>query len=136
MGTMDTLIEHLMRKPRDGLRDQLVANASAGLYHDFKSPHPTPKMLLVADLRKYGYRDLARRAERGEYDDRADAEDDSAMARMMAEDPALAAKWEKVKDQDDPEAVFAILAEGLDPEERARARAEMGVDFFTRTRRR
>lgn len=68
MGTTDKLVEDLLRKPPSSLRSELVRNAMMGRYHDFKSTLAAPKVQLVADLQRYGYDDLARRAMRGEYE--------------------------------------------------------------------
>ena len=77
----DKLIDALLRKPPSAFRAELVKNALLGRYHDFKSTLATPKVQLVADLKRYGFDDLARRAMRGEYDDEPDAEDTADVAR-------------------------------------------------------
>lgn len=89
MGSMDTLVDDLLRKPQDSFRDELVRRALAGAYHDFKSEHPTPKVALIGDLVHYGYRDLARKARSGAYDDAADGDDEARMQGFIAQHPEL-----------------------------------------------
>jgi hypothetical protein len=108
-GTMNGLVEDLLRKPPSSLRDELVRNALVGRYHDFKSSLSLPKMALVEDLTRFDFRDLARRAMRGEYDDAPDEEDTADLGRLIAEDPDLAELWEKLQQTNDP-AVAAELA--------------------------
>lgn len=135
MGSQDTLVADLLRKPPDALRDKLIANAMAGLYHDYKSTEPVPKLLLISDLERYGYRDLARRAKRGAYDDRPDAEDSADMDDWLAKNPKMAAVWEAMAKTHDPEEAFSLVAELLTPEEREAMRAELGERFFAMKRR-
>lgn len=61
------LIADLNRKPPSSFRTELLGNARAGLYHDYESPLPAPKLRLITDLERYGFKDLARNARRGEY---------------------------------------------------------------------
>lgn len=84
MGTMDKLVEDLLRKPENSLRDELIKNALAGRYHDYKTTLEGPKVALVEDCRRYGYDDIARKAMRGEYDDEPDAADAEAMKDAAA----------------------------------------------------
>ena len=84
MGSMDTLVEDLLRKPRNSLRDELVKNALAGRYHDFKTTLAAPKVQLVADCQRFGYDDIARKAMRGDYDDEPDAADAASMPDLAA----------------------------------------------------
>ncbi len=134
MGTQDELITDLMKKPKNALRDQIISDAAQGAFHDFKSDHPTPKVALVGYLEKYGYRDLARKAKRGDYDERPDEEDNAMMDAMLAKDPRLAAIWEKMSLTKDPEEAFKIISEHLTPEERAAAAEEMGGPTARRRR--
>jgi hypothetical protein len=113
MGSQDTLIADLMKKPRDAFRDQLIANAHAGLYHDFKTTLATPKVQLVSDLTRYGYRDLARKTIRGEYDDNPDAGDSAEMDAMIASDPILQRAWDEMKKTRDPIVAAKILADAM-----------------------
>lgn len=46
----------------------LAQRARDGLYDDFESSHPTPKVLLDRDLRKHARYDLCRRVRDGEFD--------------------------------------------------------------------
>lgn len=132
MGTMDTLVEDLLRKPRDSFREELVKKAMAGHYNDWKSDETTPKVVLIADLTRYGYRDLARKAMRGEYDDEPDDDDKAAFAKSLATNPRLADLWEKLSQTADPDEALRLVAEeaartgggGGIP---ASVRAEMGL---------
>jgi len=94
MGTMDKLVEDLLRKPQNSLRDEMVRNALLGRYHDFKTTLVTPKVQLYQDLIRYDYRDLATKTMRGDYDDEPDADDDAAMLKLLADNPDLARLWE------------------------------------------
>ena len=118
------LLADLQRKPRDSLRDQLIANATANLYHDYKSPLETPKIRLINDLTKYGYRDLARKAKAGVYSDPPDA---VAHEAELAADPKLAAAWAEAAKTSDPGEALRILGDhfGLSQEERVIAAAEV-----------
>jgi hypothetical protein len=122
-GTMDQLVADLLRKPMDSFREELLANARAGLYHDFKSTHLTPKLLLIGDLERYGYRDLARRAMRGAYADKPDAADDADMEASLRADPRLAKIWGRLQATRSPAEVIRIMEEEmageLTPEQRA-----------------
>lgn len=109
MGTMDTLVEDLLRKPRDPFRDELVKRALAGTYHDFKSESPFPKVQLVLELERYGYRDIARKAKAGDYDDSPDGDDSKAFGELLARRPELAVAWEEMKKTNDPAEALAIL---------------------------
>lgn len=68
-GTLTRLVRDLERKPPNALRDDILERARRAYYHDFLTDLPLPKVQLVADLERYGFRDLARKARRGEYDD-------------------------------------------------------------------
>ncbi len=140
MGSQDQLVSDLMRKPRDAFRDQLVANATAGMYHDYKSEHATPKLLLFHDLTRYGYRDLARRAKRGDYDDEPDASEAAEIDAMIAANPALASAWEEAKKTRDPQKAMelfaqAVMSDGppLTDEQKVLAMAEVFPEGHPRT---
>lgn len=82
-GTMTRLVRDLERKPQNALRDELLSKARAGYYHDFKAEFlVTPKVTLDADLRRFGYEDLARKCRHGEYDETPSDED---IERLIAE---------------------------------------------------
>jgi hypothetical protein len=66
----------------------IVAAARDGRYHDFKSRHPTPKVLLCEHLAAAGLPDLAERVKEGEFDeDKWEADEwlasDSEAARLF-----------------------------------------------------
>lgn len=61
-----------------GVPDNMVANARAGHYDDFKSDLDTPCIQLVTDLTSLGFTDLANRAKNGGFD--ATLEDSNAWA--------------------------------------------------------
>lgn len=48
--------------------DEMVARVGAGIYHDYVSPHPMPKHLLVADCEKWDLPEIAKKAREGAYD--------------------------------------------------------------------
>jgi len=48
--------------------DDMVSRVGAGIYHDYVSPHPMPKHLLVADAKTHGLEEIAQRAMQGHYD--------------------------------------------------------------------
>lgn len=47
---------------------EMVSKVGAGVYHDYVSPHPMPKHLLVADAKANGLDEIAHRAKQGHYD--------------------------------------------------------------------
>jgi len=51
-----------------GAPDDLISRVGAGLYHDYVSPHPMPKHLLVGDAKAAGLEEIAQRAMQGQYD--------------------------------------------------------------------
>lgn len=127
-GTMTGLVEDLLRKHKDPLREELLTNARRGLYHDFKSPLPTPKIRLVTDLERYGYRDLARNARRNEYADEPDAAEQAEVDAFAASDPRLGEIHRKVMAGEfTPEEGFAAVASALNlsPEDQALMAAEI-----------
>ena len=86
--TMVELVEELERLPRCVVRDAILARAREGAYHDFKSELPAPKVQCVEDLRRGGYKELAKRVIDGEFDEPADDTDIEAMrAEVRQADP-------------------------------------------------
>jgi hypothetical protein len=67
-GTSTLLVQHLREKPQTPGRDALIARVLAMEFHDFKSPHATPKILLNTELHNLGYHDLSQRLRNGDYD--------------------------------------------------------------------
>ena len=81
--TMVELVEELKKLPSSPEIDFVIEEALAGEYHDFKNQkYFCGKIESAGRLSKLGYLELARRIEQGEFDEKADAEDD---ARMLAE---------------------------------------------------
>jgi len=48
--------------------DEMVTRVGAGVYHDYVSPHPMPKHLLVTDCQKWDLPEIAKKAKEGYYD--------------------------------------------------------------------
>jgi hypothetical protein len=51
-----------------GAPKDMISKTGAGLYHDYVSPHPMPKHLLVGDAKTHGLEEIAHRAKSGHYD--------------------------------------------------------------------
>lgn len=51
-----------------GAPDDMISRTGAGLYHDYVSPHPMPKHLLVGDAKANNLQEIADRAMQGHYD--------------------------------------------------------------------
>ena len=51
-----------------GAPDEMISKTGAGAYHDYVSPHPMPKHLLVTDAQANGLDEIAHRAKHGHYD--------------------------------------------------------------------
>jgi hypothetical protein len=51
-----------------GAPKDMISKTGAGLYHDYVSPHPMPKHLLVGDAKAAGLDEIAHRAKSGHYD--------------------------------------------------------------------
>lgn len=51
-----------------GAPKDMISRVGAGLYHDYVSPHPMPKHLLVGDAKANGLQEIADRAMQGHYD--------------------------------------------------------------------
>lgn len=67
--TKTTLVADLLERSQNENRDQIIAMARAGKFHDFESESPTPKAMLVDVLARFGFPDLAGKARDGGYDD-------------------------------------------------------------------
>ncbi len=128
MGSMDTLVDDLLAKPQDRARDELVRKALAGYYHDYKSDLPTPKTALIGDLVHHGYRDLARKARTGAYDDHSDADDEADMQGWLAREPELAELDRKLRSGEITyEQAVVEAMKTLSPEQRIRAAVELDM---------
>lgn len=51
-----------------GAPDEMISKVGAGAYHDYVSPHPMPKHLLVMDAKANDLHEIAQRAKQGAYD--------------------------------------------------------------------
>lgn len=67
--TKTLLVKELWKKPESNARNQLIQRALKGMYHDFESPHALPKTMLVNELMQAGFKDLAQRAAKGDFDE-------------------------------------------------------------------
>jgi hypothetical protein len=62
------LVEDLNKKPPSVARDRILRAALEGHYHDFRSEHVTPKLVLIGHLLQAGFHDLAESGQDGKYD--------------------------------------------------------------------
>jgi hypothetical protein len=70
MNTDIELVDRLEGRNKDGKYDDLIRNARAGKYHDFKNVSPTPKMDLVMALKRFPeLEDIRSDVINGEYDE-------------------------------------------------------------------
>lgn len=70
--------------PRTPLVEQLIAEAKAGEYHDYKNKkYVCGKVAVVGLLRQAGLEDLAKQVMQGEYDEEADAEDQKMLGGIL-----------------------------------------------------
>lgn len=65
----------------------MIEEARSGRYSDYDSESATPCTDLVRDAKRFGLRDIERRAKKGEFD--ATQEESDAWARRMAGDPEV-----------------------------------------------
>lgn len=80
--TSKELVEELTSRNLNGKYDQLIKNAVANRYHDYKNPDDVDcgKMELASDLQSYPeLADIYQKVIDGEYDEVADEEDKAAM---------------------------------------------------------
>lgn len=85
-------LEHLLAHAKPGatkrhLVEEIIDRAKRGEFHDYKSPHIAPKVMLVTLLRNASLGPLARRVIDGEFDEPADAEDCANMSAMLVGEP-------------------------------------------------
>lgn len=93
--TRTDLVEELRKKPQSDERDKLINMARRGEFHDYKNKRfAMPKVELLKRLRSAGYADLAARVMAGEYDERADAEDEAKMKRDWLDNGGTEASWQ------------------------------------------
>lgn len=86
--TMVELVEELKKLPKSPEIDFMIKEAESGEYHDYKNrKYVCGKMESSSKLRSYGYAELAKRIELGEFDEEADDIDKAAMKKDL--DPVL-----------------------------------------------
>lgn len=67
--TKETLVADLLEQPQSNWRDQLIALAREGRFHDYDSDVTNPKGLLIDMLARFGFPHLAGKTRDGGYDD-------------------------------------------------------------------
>lgn len=86
--TMVELVEELQALPPSPEIDEMIAEAKAGEYHDYKNrKYVCGKMAVYGKLKAAGLDDLANRITAGEFDEEADAEDIKNMREELGEGP-------------------------------------------------
>jgi len=99
--TMVELVEELEKLPRCPGVHQMIVEAKAGEYHDYKNKkYDCGKMAASQILRKLGHVELAQRIEAGEFDEEADEDDRKMMRADVLND---------IKDKDQAEAMLKAL---------------------------
>lgn len=70
--------------PRTPLVEQLIAEAKAGEYHDYKNEkYVCGKVAVLGLLTKAGLTELASQVRNGDYDEEADAEDQKMLGGIL-----------------------------------------------------
>jgi hypothetical protein len=78
------LVEELKKLPQTPLIEQMIAEAKAGEYHDYKNEkYACGKVVSAAMLDQAGHHELAARIKDGEFDEEADEEDIAQMRKML-----------------------------------------------------
>ncbi len=86
--TMVELVEELQALPQSPEIDEVIAEAKAGEYHDYKNrKYVCGKMAVYGKLKAAGLDDLANRVTAGEFDEEADAEDIKNMRADLGDGP-------------------------------------------------
>lgn len=82
--TMVELVRELeLIQPRTSAVEEMIAEAKAGEYHDYKNKkYVCGKVAVVGKLRAAGYHELAARVANGEFDEEADEEDLAEMRKF------------------------------------------------------
>lgn len=84
--TMIELVEELKKLPHSPEIDFMIHEAQTGEYHDYKNKkYDCGKVESSRRLRQLGFVDLAKRIERGEFDEEADAEDRAMIKKDLIE---------------------------------------------------
>ena len=89
--TMVELVQELEALNKEGKYDELIAEAKAGEYHDFKNTkYICGKIEVVNKLSKFPELDHIRQAViNGEYDESPDEEDKAQLRKELENDPDL-----------------------------------------------
>ena len=73
---MIELVQELRMLPKSEAIDEMIREAEAGEYHDYKNvKYICGKVESASRLDQLGYHDLANRIKRGEFDESADLQD-------------------------------------------------------------
>lgn len=81
---MVELVEELKKLPQSKAIDEMIAEAKAGEYHDYKNKkYDCGKMESYKKLTKLGYKDLASRIADGEFDEKPDEQDIEEMRKTV-----------------------------------------------------
>ena len=66
---LENIIKNFNNNDNKDWIQYIMKNAKCNLYHDFKSEHPTPKILLFTHLQEAGLDDIIKNTSNGDYDD-------------------------------------------------------------------
>ena len=81
---MVELVELLRQKPQSTLRDEIIKEALAGEFHDYKNDKYTCGKVAAAHLLTVaGFHDLATLVKEGEFDEEADEQDKTNMRKNL-----------------------------------------------------
>jgi len=84
LSTMVELVQELERLPRTPAVQELIDEARAGEYHDYKNnKYDCGKVESSRKLRAAGLIDLAKRIENGDFDEEPDADDDKMIGELI-----------------------------------------------------
>ena len=82
--TMVELVELLRQKPQSTLRDEIIKEALAGEFHDYKNDkYSCGKVAAALLLTVAGFHDLATLVKEGEFDEEADEQDKTNMRKNL-----------------------------------------------------
>ncbi len=82
--TMVELVEMLRQKPQSTLRDEIIKEALAGEFHDYKNDkYSCGKVAAAHLLTVAGFHDLATLVKEGEFDEEADEQDKANMRKDL-----------------------------------------------------
>lgn len=85
------LVAELEKLPKTPAIQEMIDEAKAGEYHDFKNnKYACGKVEVVMKLTKAGLNALADRVKNGEFDEQPDAEDKAELKALLKNEPKLA----------------------------------------------